>query len=108
MNQRIGQPMQSALIGVSVSPYGAAEYRYLGLRFRLRGEHLKFLRDPERISIRGQPANGFILAADKKNGVKPNRSNLSDGCYLQASISNYEISKVPRKRIEVRPDVEMT
>ena len=51
-----------ALIGVSVSPYGPAEYNYLGLRFRLLGEHIP---TRSRTHFHPRPAGErFILAAE--------------------------------------------
>lgn len=78
---------------------------YLFLRFLLRQEHIDRLHKPEKLAIRGQPANGFIIAPDQKHGRKVSRSG-DNLFYLQQSVSAFEISARTRKRISLQPIFE--
>jgi hypothetical protein len=89
------------LISVSVAAAGGMHF----LRFHIRDSHLKQLDDPERLEIRGQAANGFIIAPSR-TGLKLNKAGLASGGYLQTTLNHFELSKTLRKRIDVRPAIE--
>jgi hypothetical protein len=71
-------------VGVSVNRNG--DYHFL--RIHLRPEHLTKIGEPDRLTIRGTAANGFILTAGNgKGALKP--SKIGDKLrYLQTSITN--------------------
>lgn len=75
---------------VGVSVYQGGKYYFL--RFHLSGDHLRRLGDPERLEIRGQAKNGFIITANDKFGLKPSRGMLRGGAaYLQTALTNFEL-----------------
>jgi hypothetical protein len=78
---------------------------YFSLRFHLGDQHLARFSGAERFEIRGQAANGFIIAPNKK-GLKVSFQGLKSGGYLQTTLANFDLSKRARKRINVRPEFE--
>lgn len=88
---------------LSVSVYkNSADYFFL--RFLLRTSHLQEIGKPSRLAIRGQPANGFIIAPDKK-GLRTSKVG-KDGHYLQTTLTKIELSKRERKSVQLMPALE--
>jgi hypothetical protein len=88
------------LVGVSVF---AGTDDYLFLRLHLRKPMLARIGNPKKLSIRGQPANGFIITADPK-GLKPQIPPKGTLIYLATTIANFELSPCERRAIYVRPE----
>jgi hypothetical protein len=96
----MGSP--AAEIGISTAKSGET---YYCLRFHFGEEHLQRFKGSDRFQIRGQPANGFIIAPDKK-GLKVSRPNIGSGGYLSQTLAQFELSRRVRKRINVRAEYE--
>jgi hypothetical protein len=90
-------------VGVSVNQANG----YYFLRLLLRRPHLKRLDNCRQLTIRGQPANGFIITPDRDSGLKLRSVSPTSGAfYLQTTITKFELSKQPRKLVYLRPAYE--
>jgi hypothetical protein len=87
------------LVGVSV--FTQSEYFFL--RLHLRSPLLERLGNPRKLSIRGQPANGFIIASDPK-GLKPRPQRTGSLIYLSTALTNFELSECQRRAVYLRPE----
>jgi hypothetical protein len=91
---------KDSLVGVSVFS-GANDYFFL--RLHIRKPMLERIGNPKKLSIRGQPANGFIIAGDPK-GLKPQPLAKSSLIYLATTITNFDLSHRARRAIYMRPE----
>ena len=91
---------KDSLVGVSVF---AGTNDYLFLRLHLRKPMLARIGNPKKLSIRGQPANGFIITGDPK-GLKPQVLSKGSLVYLATTITNFELSHRERRAVYLRPE----
>jgi hypothetical protein len=97
--RKAADPKDDHLIGISV--YEGNEYYFL--RLHIRKPMLARLGNPKKLSIRGQPANGFIISGDPK-GLTPRPQGSSSLVYLVTAITNFELSHRARRAVYLRPE----
>jgi hypothetical protein len=91
---------------VGVSVYVASGDYYF-LRLLMHKPLLKRIGNPRRLTIRGQPANGFILEPDSAKGLKLRSVSVNSGSfYLSTTLTKFELSRQTRKTVFVRPQFE--
>lgn len=96
--------LSQELVSISVGSYYGNRGNFL--RFAIPAEHLRRIGDPDRVEIRGQPANGFIISPSE-NGLKLNKGALKGGAaYLQTTLAHFELSREERKRVSVMPEFD--